>query len=176
MSSTAEDKWRTATMEEWGAVLANDTFQMFQHAETESSTSQHSPLQAPGDVKVIGSKWEYKKKINPDGSTLYKVRLVIRGFEQVAGMDFGETYAPVSKLTTFRPLICLAARHEWRVDHMDVVTAFLNPTIDREAVYMSLLPGNSWIDPALHDNGMTVVQLKKALYGLRQAPKHGLTK
>ena len=171
MSSTDADKWRTATMEEWGAVLANDTFQMFQDTETDTSTSQHLPLRAPEDVKIIGSKWVYKKKINPDGSTRYKVRLVIRGFEQVAGTDFGETYAPVSKLTTFRLLMSLAARNNWRVDHMDVVTAFLNPKIDREAVYMSLPPGISWIDPALHDDGVTVVRLKKALYGLRQAPK-----
>ena len=42
-------------------------------------------------MKVISSKWVYKKKINPDGTTRYKVRLVIRGFEQVEGTDYGET-------------------------------------------------------------------------------------
>ena len=78
------------------------------------------PLEAPSGVEVIGSKWVYKKKINPDGSTRYKVRLVIKGFEQVAWTDFGDTYAPVSKLTTFRLLMSLAARHNCRVDHMDL--------------------------------------------------------
>ena len=76
---------------------------------------------------IIGPKWVYKKKINPDGSMRYKVCLVIRKFEQVAGMDFGETFAPVSKLTTFQLLMSLAARHKWRVNNVDVVTAFLNP-------------------------------------------------
>ena len=102
MSSTDTNKGRNATMEEWGAVLRKDNFQMFQDAETNSSMSQHSPLQAPGVGKVIESKLVNKKKINPDGSTRYKLCLVIHRFEQVAGMAFGNTYAPVSKLTTFR--------------------------------------------------------------------------
>ena len=135
---------------------------MFLDAETDPSTSPHSPLQAPGDVKIIGWKWVFKKKINApgdvkiigwkwvfkkkinaDGSTCYKVRLVIKGFEHVAGTDLGETYAPLSKLTTFQLLMSPAARHNWRVNYMDVVTAFLNPKIDCEVVYISLQPGIS---------------------------------
>jgi hypothetical protein len=181
MESPDADKWKAATLEEWGALLNNDTFQAFNEPEVAPHLDQRqpstidpkdlTPMEALDMVKVISSKWVYKKKINPDGSTRYSVQLIIRGFEKVAGMHFGETYAPVSKLTTFRLLMSLAARYSWRVDHMDVATAFLNPKIEHEAVYMSLLAGMEWIDPGLYGCGVEAVRLRKALYGLQQAPK-----
>ena len=179
MSSIDSELWRLATLEEWGAILSNGTFQAFEKQSMTSGQDDsisdhqlgHLPINVPAGTKVISSKWVYKKKINPDGTTRYKVWLVIRGFEQVEGTDFGETYAPVSKLTTFRMLISIAARHGWAIDHMDVTTAFLNPKIDCDEVYMSLPPGMDWIDPKLFNRGVRIVRLRKALYGLRQAPK-----
>ena len=50
-----------------------------------------------------------------------------------------ETYAPVGKLTTFRLQISLAARNNWRIDHLDTVTAFLNPDVDDDTLFMELL-------------------------------------
>jgi hypothetical protein len=68
-------------------------------------------------------------------------------------MDLDNTtqpaYTPVGKLTTLRYLLSLAAHHGWHIDHMDVVTAFLNPSIDRDDVYMCLPPGMDWINPSL---------------------------
>jgi len=94
----------------------------------------------------IGCKWIYRRKINPDGTTRYKARLVIKGYELKAGIDYDETYTPVSKLATFRLLLALAAQHDWNIDHMDVVTAFLNPKIDRDNICMSLPPGIEWLE------------------------------
>ena len=180
MSCPDTEKWRKATMEEWHAILRNKTFQAFREQEypnqAEASKVADStdfksltPLEVPGHIKPIGSKWVYKTKLNPDGTTRYKVRLVIRGFQQAPGIDFGETYAPVSKLSTFRFLLALAARNGWSIDHLDVVTAFLNPNIDRETVFMALPPGMDWVDPRFALD--LVVRLRKALYGLRQAPR-----
>ena len=179
MSSTDSERWRLSTLEEWEAILSNGTFQAFEKQSMTSGQdngiSDHElgclPINAAVGTKIISSKWVYKKKINPNGTTRYKVRLVIRGFEQVEGTDFGETYAPVSKLTTFRMLMSIAAHHGWAIDYMDVTTAFLNPMIDFDEVYMSLPPGIDWIDPKLFNRGVRVVRLRKALYGLRQAPK-----
>ena len=178
MTSTDSQRWKLATLEEWGAILDNGTFQDFKgQSETpglDRRQEKHSkglqPLAAPAGMKVISSKWVYKTKINPDGTTRYKVRLVIRGFEQVEGTDYGETHAPVSKLT-FRMLMSLAARHGWTIDHMDVTTAFLNPKIDCDEVYMSLPPGIEWIDIKHYNQGVRIVRLRKALFGLRQAPQ-----
>jgi len=53
-------------------------------------------------------------------------------------MDCGELYAPIGELTTFRLLICLAACYNWRLDHLDVITAFLNPYVDDDTLFMEL--------------------------------------
>jgi len=53
-------------------------------------------------------------------------------------MDYGETYAPVGKLTTFRLLIGITARNNWNIDHLDVVTGFLNPDVDDYVLLMEL--------------------------------------
>jgi hypothetical protein len=113
---------------------------------------------------LIGSKWVYKTKHNPDGSTRYKARLVIKVYEQT---DFDETYAPFGKLTTFRYLISLIGKYGtgWNLDHIDVVTAFLNPKIDDDDIYMTLPEG--W--PECSNAPKIVVRLRKALHGYKQA-------
>jgi len=73
----------------------------------------------------------------PLHASSYKSRLVIKGYEQVQGVDFEETYAPVSKLPTLRYLISCAAQGGWEIIQLDVVTAFLNAAIDKD-VYMQL--------------------------------------
>jgi len=126
MESPQRDHWKRAMEEETTSILLNNTFSALNSWEAQQ-------LQ----VKLIGSKWVYKTKHNPDGSTRYKARLVIKRYEQT---DFGETYAPVGKLTTFRYLISLIGKYGtgWIMDHLHVVTAFLNPEIDDDDIYMTL--------------------------------------
>jgi hypothetical protein len=109
----------------------------------------------------------FKSKRNPDGSTWYKARLVIKGYEQ---MDYGETHAPVGKLTTFRLLISLAARNIWKINHLDVVTAFLDPDVDHDTLFMELPEGWPKQGPNGGPEEVRVVRLQKALCGLKQAP------
>ena len=96
--------------------------------------------------------------------------LVIKGYMQP---DWGETYAPVGKLTTFRYLTSLAAGYGLAIDHLDVVTAFLNPHVDDPELYMEI--PNGWDSGDCDSgNGITagaIVRLNKALYGLKQAPR-----
>ena len=54
------------------------------------------------------------------------------------GIDYDESYVPVSKMATFRLLLAHSAQHGGNVDHMDVVTAFLNPKIDRDNIQMAM--------------------------------------
>ena len=80
-------------------------------------------------------------------------------------MDFDEVFAPVARMESIRTLLALAAHEGWKVHHMDVKSAFLNGDL-REEVYVShplgFIVGN--------DDGK-VLHLRKALYGLCQAPR-----
>ena len=127
----------------------------------------------PPNERAISCKWVYRIKENDDSSLRYKARLVFCGFEQT---ECGEAFAPVPKLPTIRMLFALAASHDWDIWQMDVVTAFLHPTID-ENVYMELpeaygesngMPGAGH---AKVGSGRYVCKLKQALYGLKQAPR-----
>ena len=121
---------------------------------------------APDGIRPIGCKWVYLLKTNPDGSHRFKARLVIKGYEQT---EIGETFAPVAKLVTLRMVLALSTIHGWEIDHMDVVTAFLNPPVNND-IYMFLPEGIDWLDPTKPAN-TTICKLNKALYGLKEAPR-----
>jgi len=110
--------------QEYASLLENHTFTLVEHTRS----------------KPISCKWVCKMKTNPDGTLRYKARLVIKGYEQMQGIDFDETYAPVSKMTTLSYLMCRATQEDWEMDLLDVVTAFLNPAIAKK-VYMQLPEG-----------------------------------
>jgi len=129
----------------------------------ENSTWDYVGLEdVPAGITPISSKWVFKTKELPGGGIRYKARLVIRGFEQQAGVDFDETFAPVAKLHSLSMMLALAAVHDWEIEQMDVVTAFLNPKVDGD-VYMALPQGIEAVKPQ-------VCKLRKSLYGLKQAP------
>jgi hypothetical protein len=90
---------------------------------------------------------------------------VARGFVQQADVDFDEVYTPVARMESVRVLLALAAQEGWTVHHMDVKSAFLNGDL-KEEVYVKQPPGFV----ILREEGK-VLRLRKALYGLRQAPR-----
>ena len=163
MSSVDNLRWRNATLEEWNALLFNNTFEMF------TDTDNKTPIQIPPDIRPIGSRWVYKIKLNPDGTRRFKVRLVVKGYLQTYGINYTETFALVSKLSTFRVLLALSTKNNWRIYHLDVVTAFLNPKIDQDNIYMELPEGMEWIDNRVPPKAK--VRLLKSLYGLKQSPR-----
>jgi hypothetical protein len=72
-------------------------------------------------VRSITCKWVYKIKTHSDGSLeRYKTRLVARGFRQVQGRDYDETFAPVAHMTTVRTLLVVASVRHWSVSQLDV--------------------------------------------------------
>jgi len=81
----------------------------------------------PEGRKVIGVKWIFKTKFNADNSiNKYKARLVVKGYAQIFGVDYSDTFAPVARLDTIRLLLAIAAQKGWKVIQLDVKSAFLN--------------------------------------------------
>ena len=59
----------------------------------------------------------------------HKDILVARGYSQVHGVDYTETFAPVAKMDFIRLVLAMAASKGWQVHHMDVKTSFLHGEI-----------------------------------------------
>jgi hypothetical protein len=115
---------------------------------------------------VAGTKWVLRNKQDEHGVvTRNKSRLVAKGYAQVAGLDFEETFAPVARLESIRILLAYAAYHSFKLFQMDVKSAFLNWPI-KEEVYVEQPPG---FEDDRYPNH--VYNLSKALYGLKQAPR-----
>jgi len=65
-------------------------------------------------MNLSSCKWIYRIKYSRDGSIeCRKARLVIRGFDQLAGLDYTETFNLVVKPTTIRIILSLAITHDW---------------------------------------------------------------
>ena len=81
----------------------------------------------PKGVKTVGCKWVYKIKYDSNGNVeKYKARLVANGFTQREGIDYNETFSPVSCKDSFRIIMVLVAHFDLKLHQMDVKTAFLN--------------------------------------------------
>ena len=108
----------------------------------------------------------FKKKVGPDGSVeKYKARLVAKGYSQVEGINYGEIFSPIEKLTSIQLLLSLATTYGFEVEQMDVKTTFLHGDL-KEEKYMSQL--EHFIEKRKEN---LVWKLKKSLYGLKQSPR-----
>jgi hypothetical protein len=115
---------------------------------------------------VVGTMWVFcNKQDEHDVVTRNKAQLVAKGYSQVKGLDFDETYAHVARLESIRILLSCATYHGFKLYQMDVKSAFLNGPI-KEEVYVEQPPGFEDSEYPTH-----VYKLSKALYGLKQAPR-----
>ena len=75
----------------------------------------------PKDKNVIGTKWVFKNKMNEDGQVVKnKARLVCKGYAQVDGVDFEETFAPMAILEAIRMFLAFSSYKKFKVYQMDV--------------------------------------------------------
>lgn len=116
-------------------------------------------------MRVLRTRWLYTRKI--DGATgkvdAYRARLVVRGFEQIFGLDHQEVYAAVAHKDSIRTFLAITNYHRLYCDQVDIQAAFLNGPIEEE-VFIAPPDGMSVPEGS-------VLKLRKALYGLKQAPR-----
>ncbi|RVW86675.1 Retrovirus-related Pol polyprotein from transposon RE1 [Vitis vinifera] len=140
-------EWKDAMREEMSALEKNKHGRLLKDRK--------------GKTLLIASTLKYKT----DGSLeRHKARLVAKGYTQTYGVDYHETFAPVTKMNTVRILLSLVAHYNWQLLQYDVKNAFLHGDLDEE-IYMNIPPGFEG------NTGNKVCKLKKALYGLKQSPR-----
>ena len=95
----------------------------------------------PDNKNCIGVKWIYKTKLNADGDVeKYKARLVAQGFSQQPSIGYSETFAQVARIYTVRMVLAIVAHNKWYVHQMDVMSTFLNGSLEEE-IYARQPPG-----------------------------------
>ncbi|CAI5479185.1 unnamed protein product [Closterium sp. Yama58-4] len=143
------DKWLASRDAEYQSLLENRTWDL---------------VVLPDGKKAIQCKWVLRIKTDDKGQvTIYKSRLVAKGFMQKEKQDFNEIFAPTAKPPTLRVLLADAAVSGKFIIQMDISTAFLNGILE-EDVYMTQPPG-------YEDGTGRVCKLNKSIYGLKQAPR-----
>jgi hypothetical protein len=114
-------------------------------------------------MNVVTSVWAFKRKRYPDGSIRkLKARICARGFEQIEGVDYFETFAPVVQWMTVRVVLIMTILLNLENKQIDYTAAFLQAPLDHD-VYVEM--------PKLFQVDGKVWKLQRAIYGLKDAPR-----
>ena len=116
MSSTDKDKWLAASTKEFEGLIEMGAWKL---------------VDRPINHKTIKCRWTYVFK--SDGP--YKAQLVAKGYTQVQGIDYEETFSPVARYKSIRYLLVHAALQDWEIEAMDVKLAYLHGVLEEE-IYM----------------------------------------
>ena len=110
MDDTLE--WIEGLKEEMASLRAHDIFTLM---------PRHS---IPPECQIIKSKPYCHQKHNEPGNIVHqKVWVVAKGYTQVLGIDFEETFMPVTFLESLRSVLHIGATKIWDIDHLDIKTA-----------------------------------------------------
>ena len=151
LESKLSHHWKEAADSEYKSLMDNETWDL---------------VELPSGRKPIGCKWVFKTKQDCNGKVeRYKARLVAKGYSQKHGVDYDETFSPVVRYSSIRALLAFAVKNRMLIHQMDVVTAFLNGTLEEE-IYMEQPPGY-----IKEGKERLVCKLKKSLYGLKQSSR-----
>ena len=128
------------------------------------------------NLNVLDSTWAFKIKRFPDGLVRkLKSRFCVRGDQQIEGVDFFDTFAPVVQWSTVRLLLVLSLTLGLATKQVDYVSAFCQAPID-EDVYVELPKGWQKLNQmgGLKEKFKAdhVLKLNRSCYGLRQSPKN----
>jgi hypothetical protein len=145
MAGNERSKWKRSIEKELNSLNELNTFEIIDHI--------------PPGRKPLGYKYVMKKKRSGE----YKVRLTVKGYNQIYGVDFDETFSPVAKLQAVRTVLSIGAGNGWNFKTFDVASAFPNATLEEE-IYME-------VPIEMTEAAGKHLRLRKALYGLKQSSR-----
>ena len=113
-----DESWIKAMNEELDQIKKNQTWKL---------------VPRPSQKNVIGTKWLFKNKLDENRKIIRnKARLICKGYAQIEGIDFDETFAPVPRLESIRMFLALAVYKSFKIYQIDVKSAFLNENLEEE--------------------------------------------
>ena len=112
MMSPDSAKWLEAVKSEMRSMYENKVWTL---------------IDLPNDRRAIEIKWIFKRKTDADSSvTIYKARIVAKGFRQVQGVDYDESFSLVSMLKSVRIMLAIAAFYEiWQMDKQNCIPSWI---------------------------------------------------
>ena len=123
-------------------------------------------IERPRGSNIVTCKWVlHIKKDVAKKIKCYKAQLIAKGFTQVYGMDYYETFTPVTKLASIYTILTIPAHNNWPIDMFDFHSTFLNGKLDDDdEVFMEQPPGYK-------ESGLQkyCVKLYKSIYGLKKS-------
>lgn len=140
------DCWKAVIQDEITALEVNHTWQF---------------MDLPLEKILIDCKIVYCIKYKSNGEIEWcKVRIMAKGYTQQKGIDFMDTFSPVTKMSIVRDFLALVASNEWYLHQMDVNNAFLHVYLSEE---ICMNPSEGYHIPL-----GKILKLTKSLYGLKQ--------
>lgn len=125
----------------------------------------------PADGHVIGINWVFRTKFNYWWFYIQvQSKIVVKGYAQLLGVDYGDTFAPVARHDTIKFLVALAAKLNWKLYHLDVKSAFLNGILQDE-IFIEQPQGF-----IINGKADMVCKWEKTSYGLKPAPQTWYTR
>ena len=113
----------------------------------------------PPGKSLVSCRWMYTVKVGLDGQVdRLKSHLVAKGYTQVYGIDYGDTFSPITKMSSVRLFLSIAAMRHWLLYQLDIKNAFLHGEFQEE-IYMEQPPGFV----AQGESGL-VCKLRRSLY------------
>ena len=150
-----ENGWQPATAKELMSLLVNETYTVVERKDV------------PKHVHIVSTRWVFKVKPSADGSiSVFKARVVARGFLTKPGIDYDKTFSPVAQATTIRLLLAIAVSRGLHLRSADFVTAFLHAKRQHGDKTVYVWPPEGSTD---YKRGL-VWLLRKAIYGLKDSP------
>ena len=149
MACIHRERWLEAMLDELHSLSEHGVFEL---------------CELPAGCRPLPAKWVLKIKRGAQGEIeRFKARYVAKGFEQVYGVDFFETWDPIGRYATLRALLSICVVWDLETKHIDIKCGFLNGVLHRDVYIVQ--------PPMFHDGTRRVWKLKKALCGLKQAAR-----